>query len=81
MAQKAELVKGIGSLMGYGDMMRFAAALWKMALEENGHDPENAFLPAYPRWVGDSSYYKEGKYIREDIDALVKELKGRGIEP
>lgn len=81
LAQKAELIKGMGSLMGYADVMRMASALWTMALEENGHDTENAFLPAYSRWIGDSSYYKEARYVREDIDSLVKALKGKGIEP
>lgn len=65
--QKAEQVKRLGDLMGYADVMRIASALWMMALEENGHDMENAMIPSYGRWVGNSHYYKEAKAVSEEM--------------
>lgn len=78
--QKAEQVKYAASLMGYAELMRYASALWMMALEENGHDAENAFIPAYPRWIGNGHYFKEAGFVKEDIDSLIRELKRKGIE-
>lgn len=78
--QKAEQVKYAASLMGYSELMRYASALWMMALEENGHDTETAFVPAYPRWVGDANYFKEARFVKEDIDSLIRTLKAKGVE-
>lgn len=78
--QKAELVKRMGELMGYSDVMRIASALWMMSLEENGHDKHNAFVPSYDRWIGNSHYYKEAGAVTEEMDTMVRKLKGIGVD-
>lgn len=80
LAQKAELIKGMGSLMGYADVMRIASALWIMALRENGHEDHSAFLPSYQRWIGNGNYYKEARFVTEEIESLIREMRGKGIE-
>lgn len=81
LAQKAELIKSVGGMMGYAEVMRMASALWQMSLEENGHDKHQAFVPSYDRWIGNDAYYKEAGFVTDEIKSLIRDLRGKGIEP
>lgn len=78
--QKAELVKNLGGLMGYSDVMKIASALWAMSLEENGHDKHQALVPSYDRWIGNSHYYKEAVAVSEEMTGWLLKMKGIGME-
>lgn len=73
--EEIQIVKNIGKMIGYGNMMDIASALWALDLERNHGIRGGAHIPTVEPFLT-----KEGKKnAKESLDFRMEELKNLGF--
>ena len=57
MEKEIHEVKKLGEVIGYGNMMSIASALWRKSLKEKGFPISGAFIPALGELTDDEKRY------------------------
>lgn len=62
-------VKLIGKMIGYGNMMSIASALWRRSLREAGYPESGAFYPTCPSFIQEEIFKEcncESEMLHQD---------------